>query len=81
MKGEKNMKCTVTLIWDDEAKVWIADSNDIPGLVLESESFDELIEDVRAAAPEMLLLNCQYEGPVYLIFEAVRITTGLALVS
>jgi len=75
------MKCTVVLIWDDEAKVWIAESNDIPGLCLESASFDELIEDVRVAAPEMLLLNCQYEGPVYLIYEAVRIAVGMELVS
>lgn len=75
------MKCTVKFIWDDEAQVWITDSNDVPGLFLESESFDELIEKVRAAAPELLFLNCKYEGPVYLNFEAVRIETSLALVS
>jgi hypothetical protein len=75
------MKCTVKLIWDDEAKVWITDSNDVPGLFLESESFDELIEKVRVAAPELLLLNYKYEGPVYLIFEAIRVASGLALVS
>ena len=75
------MKCTVALVWDDEAKVWIAESSNIPGLCLESSSFDELIEDVRFTAPEMLLLNCQYEGPVYLIFEAVRIAVGMEIVS
>jgi hypothetical protein len=75
------MKCTVKLIWDEEAWVWITDSADVPGLFLESESFDALIEKVNAAAPELLLLNNNYEGPVYLIFEAVRITSGLALVS
>jgi len=75
------MKCTVKLVWDDEANVWITDSIDVPGLFLESDSFDELIEKVRAAAPELLLLNCKYEGPVYLNFEAVRIATGLSLVS
>ena len=75
------MKCTVKLVWDDEAHVWITDSSDVPGLFLESESFDELITKVRAAAPELLLLNCKYEGPVYINFEAVRITTGLAMVS
>jgi len=47
---------------------------------LESESFDELIEKVRIAAPELLHLNCKYEEPVYLIFEAVRIASGFALV-
>ena len=75
------MKCTIKLIWDDEAHVWITDSNDVPGLFLESESFDMLIEKVRTAAPELLFLNYKYEGPVYLNFEAVRIATGLSLVS
>ena len=75
------MKCTVKLVWDDEAKVWITDSNDVPGLFLESESFDELIEKVRVAAPELLLLNFNYEGPVYLNFEAVRIASGFSFVS
>jgi len=75
------MKCTVKLVWDDEAQVWITDSDDVPGLFLESESFDELIEKVRFATPDLLLLNYQYEGPVYLNFEAVRIATGFALVS
>jgi len=70
------MKCTVKFIWDDEAKVWYTDSNDIPGLCLEADTFDALVEEVRLAAPELLQLNCQYEGPVYLIFEAVRIETA-----
>ena len=71
------MKCTVKLIWDNEAKVWFTRTSDIPGLCLESESFDALIDDVRTAAPEMLVLNCNYEGPVHLIFEAVRIEIEL----
>ena len=75
------MKCTIKLIWDDEAQVWITDSNDVPGLFLESESFDDLIEKVRIATPELLLLNNDYNGPVYLNFEAVRVATGLAQVS
>jgi len=75
------MKCTVKLIWDDEAKVWFTRTNDIPGLCLESESFDTLIDDVRTAAPEMLVLNCNYEGPVHLIFESVRIEVEVAMVS
>ena len=80
-KGAEYMKCTVKVMWDDEANVWITDSDDVPGLFLESNSFDELIENVRTAAPELLPLNCKYEGPVYLIFEAVRIVSGSTLVS
>ena len=72
------MKCIVKLVWDNEANVWITESDDIPGLFLESPSFDTLIERVRRAAPEMLELNLGYIGPVSLSFEAERVETGLA---
>ena len=71
------MKCIVKLVWDNEASVWITESDDIPGLFLESSSFDILIERVRRAAPEMLELNRGYVGPVSLSFEAERIETEL----
>ena len=51
------MEYIIKFIWDSEASVWIATSDDIPGLVLESGSFDALVERVRFAAPEMLALN------------------------
>lgn len=51
------MNYIVNLIWDNEADVWVAQSDDIPGLVLESGSFDALIERVRFAVPELLDLN------------------------
>ena len=41
------------MFWDSEAKVWVATSEDYP-IVLESESFDELLERVRIATPELL---------------------------
>jgi len=47
----------INLIWDNEAAVWVATSDDIPGLVMEGGSFDALIERVRYAAPELLELN------------------------
>ena len=53
------MNYTVSLDWDDEAEVWVATSPDIIGLVLESESFDRLIQKVNDAAPELLELNSQ----------------------
>jgi len=67
------MKCTVKLLWDDESCRWHTESEDIPGLLLESNSCDALIERVRIAAPEMLELNCNYTGAVQLSFETVRI--------
>lgn len=51
------MDYLVKLTWDPEAGVWIAASEDIPGLVLESDSLDALLERVRCAALELLMLN------------------------
>lgn len=51
------MEYNVLFTWDEEAGVWIAESDDIPGLVLESGSLDALIERVRYAAPELLSLR------------------------
>ncbi|MBR2518262.1 MAG: DUF1902 domain-containing protein [Selenomonadaceae bacterium] len=47
----------IQLTWDDEAKVWIATSDDIPGLILENESADKLIRRVMISAPEIIELN------------------------
>lgn len=47
----------ITVMWDAEAAVWVATSEDIPGLVLESGSLDALTERVRNAVPELLALN------------------------
>lgn len=47
----------IQLVWDDEAKVWMAKSDDIPGLILEEESADKLIQRVIIAAPEIIELN------------------------
>ncbi len=51
------MSCLVNLLWDQEAAVWVATSEDVPGLALESSSFDALVERVRIAVPELLALN------------------------
>ena len=47
----------IQLAWDDEAKVWMATSDDIPGLILENESADKLIQRVILTAPEIIKLN------------------------
>lgn len=51
------MEYTVNFLWDDDAQVWVATSDDIPGLVLEGGSIDALFERVKYAAPEILSLN------------------------
>jgi len=56
----------IKLTWDPEARVWIAESDDVPGLVLESGSFDALIERVRFTVPELLELNGTVPAPLQL---------------
>ena len=68
----ENMEYKVKLIWDSEARVWYTQT-DIPGLCLEAETFDELVEETLLAAPEMLEFNCAYTGPIRLTFEASRV--------
>ena len=51
------MEYIIRFIWDCDTGVWIATSDDVPGLVLESGSFDALVERVRFAVPELLELN------------------------
>ena len=63
---------TVNLVWDSETAVWIATSDDIPGLVLESGSLDALIERVRFAAPELLSLNGEEQKILYMCFKSER---------
>lgn len=47
----------VTANWDSEAEVWVAESEDILGLVAEAESLNVLMKKVRALVPELLELN------------------------
>lgn len=47
----------VQIHWDDEAKVWWGDSDDIHGLILEGDTAEELIQKMLVAAPEMIELN------------------------
>jgi len=48
---------TVRAKWDDQAAVWIATSDDVPGLCCEASSFDRLIAEVLALVPELLVSN------------------------
>ena len=62
------MTCRIKLIWDDKAEVWVAVSQDIPGLVQESGSFDTLLEKVRYAIPELIELNEKKPDNLRLIY-------------
>ena len=72
-KGDESMSYTVKLFWDTDASVWVATSDDIRGLVLESGSLDVLIERVRMAVPELLKLNRQPLEHAKIAFQTERV--------
>lgn len=43
--------------WDSEAKVWVATSEDIPGLATEAETVEALLAKLETMVPEMLEEN------------------------
>lgn len=43
--------------WDAEAGVWVASSDDVPGLATGADTFEELIEKLRIIVPELLEEN------------------------
>ncbi|MBR5913560.1 MAG: DUF1902 domain-containing protein [Selenomonadaceae bacterium] len=47
----------VQVHWDDEAKVWWADSKDIPGLIVEGDDIDELVKEACLAASLLIDMN------------------------
>ncbi|BCI68070.1 hypothetical protein AAJCM20276_27060 [Acetobacter aceti] len=54
---EEHMVVHVLAVWDDEAKVFVATSDDVPGLVTEAESLDELKRKLTILIPELMELN------------------------
>lgn len=55
--GHRANTVYIIAIWDDSAQVWVAQSNDVPGLCIEAASQPELQEKLKAAIPELLELN------------------------
>ena len=48
--------------WDGDADVWVAESDDVPGLVAEAGSPNALTGKLRVLIPELLQLNGAVEG-------------------
>ena len=55
MQDARDIK--VTALWDDEAAVWVATSDQVPGLVTEAETLEVLLDELRLLIPELLELN------------------------
>lgn len=49
----------INFFYDNDAAVWIATSNDMPGLVLEQKKLPELVEEAKVAMDELLEINAK----------------------
>jgi predicted RNase H-like HicB family nuclease len=47
----------VDAVWDPEAAVWVAGSDDVPGLATEADTLEELTKKLRILIPELLTEN------------------------
>ena len=52
-----NQEFVVLAEWDPDAKVWVATSDDVPGLVTEAATMEALAQRLRVMVPELLALN------------------------
>lgn len=55
---------TVNAFWDAEADVWVATSEDVPGLVTEAGSMDDLVAKLKDLIPDLLEANGREDGDV-----------------
>ena len=62
----------INFLWDNDTFVWIATSEDVPGLVLESGSLDALMERVKFAIPELLELNGNTQRDISITYNTQR---------
>jgi hypothetical protein len=61
---------TIDARWDGDASVWIATSNDVPGLVVEADTWPAMIEEVRLVLPDLLELAGERADNLSLTFRA-----------
>ena len=76
MRNDKTL--TVHALWDDEAQVWVATSEDVPGLATEAADLDELMKKLKVMIPELLEENGIDDGgeiPFRLLSECTAIAS------
>ncbi len=65
-----NRDITIQARWDDEASVWLATSEDVPGLVVEADTWPAMINEVQLVLPELLEVSGQGVDKLSLTFKA-----------
>ncbi len=57
MGDDMKRKIVIHAEWDGSARVWVATSDDVPGLATEAATAEELIKKLQRMIPELLALN------------------------
>ena len=73
----------VRTVWDAEVNVWVATSEDVPGLATEASSLNELINKLKVMIPELMDENGYADGgdiPFRLLSECTAIASRQAQV-
>jgi hypothetical protein len=66
---------TVRARWDSDAGVWVASSDDVPGLVTEAASWDALAAKLVSLVPELLTLNGRIQEGTTVRIDLLRAVT------
>jgi Domain of unknown function (DUF1902) len=74
LTADPEIMIVVEAFWDDEASVWVAKSDAVPGLATEAETLEGLIPKLRVMIPELVAAN-------QLFAERVHGVIGFELVS
>ena len=70
-----NVSYEIRVNWDDEAEVWVAESDDVPGLIAEGDSRAKLSEKLAELVPELLEANnvtSDSQAPIDLVIHFSR---------
>jgi predicted RNase H-like HicB family nuclease len=65
--------------WDNEALVWVATSDDVPGLATEADTLENLVHKLKILIPELLEANgmdLSQETPFELLSRRFEIAQG-----
>ena len=79
MRNDKAL--IVRAVWDDEVNVWVATSEDVPGLATEASTLNELIIKLKVMIPELMDENGYADGediPFRLLSECTAVASRQA---
>lgn len=75
---EHEVVLVVRAFWDDQEKVWVASSDDVPGLATEAADLNTLVQKLKVMIPELLDENGRGDGdeiPFRLLSECTAIAS------